>query len=161
MDKYIYTAVFDPCEEGGYCITFPDLPGCITQGDNIGEALDMAKEAMSLHLYGMEDDHDPIPPPTSPEKVEVPDGGFVSLIEVWMPPFRDKMSNKAVNKMVTLPKWLKDMAEHEKVNFSHILQDALKSYLGVTGKDQIKKRPEGRLGIQNPEARSQNGDRLP
>jgi len=141
MDKYIYPAIFDPCEEGGYIVTFPDLPGCITEGDNVEEALSMAKEAMALHLWGMEDDGDTIPPPTSPEKVPVPEGGFASLVEVWMPPFRDKMANKAINKMVTLPKWLKDLAEREKVNFSHLLQDALKTHLGVTEKSQLKKQP--------------------
>ncbi|MCL5058703.1 MAG: type II toxin-antitoxin system HicB family antitoxin [Actinobacteria bacterium] len=118
--------------EGGYSVTFPDLPGCITEGDTVEEALSMAKEAISLHLYGMEDDGDPMPNPTPPEKLKVPEVGFISLIEVWMPPFRDKMANKAINKMVTLPKWLKDMAEREKVNVSHVLQEALKSHLGVS-----------------------------
>jgi len=141
MDKYIYPAIFDPCEEVGYTVTFPDLPGCITEGDSVEEALSMAKEAMALHLWGMEDDCDPIPLPTPPAKVPVPEGGFASLVEVWMPPFRDKMANKAINKMVTLPKWLKDLAEREKVNFSHLLQDALKAHLGITENSKLKKQP--------------------
>jgi predicted RNase H-like HicB family nuclease len=142
MDRYIYPAVFDPCEEGGYTITFPDLPGCITEGDTVEEALSMAKEAMTLHLYGMEDDGDTIPDPTPPEKVQIPEDGFISLVETWMPPFRNKMDLKAVNKMVTLPKWLKDMAERENVNFSHILQSALKNHLGMKDyKSLTKKQP--------------------
>jgi len=142
-DKYIYPAVFDPDDKGGgYTITFPDLPGCITEGDTIEEALFMAKEAITLHLFGMEDDGDPIPDPTPPEKVDIPEGGFVNLIEVWMPPFRDKMVNKAINTMVTLPKWLKDLAEENKVNYSRILQDALKSHLGVGNySPPVKKQP--------------------
>ncbi|MFZ5631942.1 MAG: type II toxin-antitoxin system HicB family antitoxin [Bacillota bacterium] len=141
MDKYIYPAIFDQCGEGGYTVTFPDLPGCITEGDTIEEALSMAKEAMSLHLWGMEDDGDPIPPPTPPEKVQAPENGFVSLVEVWMPPFRDKMALKAVNKMVTIPKWLKELGERENVNFSHVLQEALKEHLGVSDYGNIKKQP--------------------
>lgn len=142
MDRYIYPAIFDPCEDGGYTVTFPDLPGCITEGDSLDEALIMAKEAMSLHLWGMEDDGDLISPPTSPEKITAPEGGFVSLIEIWMPPFRDKMALKAVNKMVTLPKWLKELGERENINFSHILQNALKEHLGVTDfRNHIKKQP--------------------
>ena len=137
MDRYVYPAIFDPCEEGGYSVTFWDLPGCITEGDTVEEALSMAREAMSLHIYGMEDDGDHIPAPTPPEQVQVPEGGFISLIEVWMPPFRDKMANKAVNKMVTLPKWLKDMAEREKVNFSHVIQEALKNHLGISDNKPI------------------------
>ncbi len=132
MDRYIYPAIFDTNEKGGYTITFPDLPGCITEGDTLEEAFYMAKDAMSLHLWGMEDDDDPIPNPTPPEKVQAPEGGFTSLVEVWMPPYRDKIANRAVNKMVTLPKWLKDAAEKEKINFSHILQDALKNHLGIS-----------------------------
>jgi len=131
MDKYIFPAVFDPCEEGGYTITFPDLPGCITEGDALEEALYMAKDALELHLYGMELSGDIIPEPTPPEKIEAPEGGFITLIQVWMPPIRDEMANKAVKKTLTIPKWLNDIAEHEQVNFSHILQIALKNHLGV------------------------------
>ncbi|RJX27927.1 MAG: type II toxin-antitoxin system HicB family antitoxin [Dethiobacter sp.] len=131
MDKYIFPAVFDPCEEEGYTVSFPDLPGCITEGDTLEEALYMAKDALELHLYGMESDNDPIPKPTRPETIRVPEGGFITLISVWMPPVRDEMANKSVKKTLTIPKWLNDVAEHEKVNFSHILQLALKEHLGI------------------------------
>lgn len=141
MDKYIFPAVFDPCEKGGYCITFPDLPGIVTEGDTVEEAYAMAKEALELHLWGMEDDNDTIPEPTPPNKIEVPSGGFVSLIEALMPLLRDKMANKAINKTLTLPKWLNDLGESRKVNFSHIFQDALKSYLGVRDYHQAKEQP--------------------
>jgi len=140
LAKYIYPAVFDPCEEGGYCVTFPDLPGCITEGDTLEEAYAMAKEALSLHLWGLEDDGDPIPKPSSPADTTAPEGGFISLVEVWMVPIRDKMANKAVNKMLTLPRWLNDLAEEKQVNFSYVLQNALKEYLGVSEVDK----PPGR-----------------
>lgn len=144
MDKYIFPAIFDPDEGGdGYTVTFPDLPGCITEGDTYEEAFEMAKEALMIHLWSMEDDGDLIPAPTPPDKVNAPKAGFVSLVEVWMVPFRDKMANKSVNKMLTLPKWLNDIAEENKVNFSHILQTALKSHLGIT--DINKPRKKGRL----------------
>ncbi|MDO7788671.1 type II toxin-antitoxin system HicB family antitoxin [Desulforamulus aquiferis] len=131
-DKYIFPAIFQACEEGGYCVTFPDLPGCITEGDTMEEAFYMAKDALLLHLWCMEDEGDIIPEPTLPDMIQVIAGGFVSLVEVWMPSMRDKMANKAVNKTLTLPKWLNDLAEQEKVNFSYILQNALKQYLGVS-----------------------------
>jgi predicted RNase H-like HicB family nuclease len=141
MDNYIFPALFEPCEEGGYCITFPDLPGIVTEGNTIEEAYAMAKDALELHLWGMEDDNDPIPNPTPPNQIEVPAGGFVSLIEALMPLIRDKMANKTINKTLTLPKWLNDLGESRKVNFSHILQDALKKYLGVRDYRQVKKQP--------------------
>lgn len=130
-DKYIYPALFDPGDEHGYCITFPDLPGIVTQGETIEEALAMAKEALELHIYGMEEDNDPIPSPSHPNELDLPPGAFVSLIEVWMPPVRDEMANRAVKKTLTIPQWLNDIAEKKKVNYSHILQESLKDYLGV------------------------------
>ena len=48
-----------------------------------------------------------------------------------MPPFRERMDNRATNKTVTIPRWLDTLARREKVNYSQLLQRALKSYLGV------------------------------
>jgi len=134
VDKYIYPAVFDPDERGsehGFTVTFPDLPGCITEGDSLEDALSMAQEALQLHLYGMEEDGDAIPAPTPPEKVTAPEGGFVTLIQAIMPLVRERMANKSVNKTLTLPKWLNDLAEEKRINFSHVLQSGLKERLGV------------------------------
>lgn len=131
MDKYIFSAVFEPGDIKGYVITFPDLPGCITEGDTLEKALAMAKDALELHLYGMEEDGNPIPQPTPPEKIHVPEGAFVVPIEVYMPPVRDEMANKAVKKTLTLPKWLNDAAEKAEINFSQVLQQALRERLGI------------------------------
>ena len=131
MDKYFYPAVFESGELKGYCVTFPDLPGCITEGDTLEEALSMAREALELHLYGMEEDGDSIPQPTPPEQVDVSSGGFVTVVEAWMDLVRDEMANKAVKKTLTIPKWLNDLAERSQLNFSHILQVALKNRLGI------------------------------
>jgi hypothetical protein len=92
----------------------------------------MAKEAMALHLYGLESNGYPIPEPTSAGKLRVGSNQVVVLIEVWMPPFRDEMEQRAVKKTLTIPKWLDDLAQEHRVNFSHLLQNALKKYLGVT-----------------------------
>jgi len=134
-DRYIYPAIFDYADDG-ISIEFPDLPGCITCGDDDEDALRMAKEAMALHLYGMEQDGDAIPEPTKIKNIKVEPNQVVVLVEVWMPPFRDEMEQKAVKKTLTIPKWLDDLALEHKVNFSHILQDALKQYLGVNDRRQ-------------------------
>jgi predicted RNase H-like HicB family nuclease len=115
----------------GYTVNFPDLPGCITEGDTMEEALHMAKEALELHLYGMEEDRDKIPEPTRPEELQIPGKSFVSLVEVWIPMIRNVMGNKAIKKTLTIPKWLNDAAEKNNVNFSQVLQNALKEYLGI------------------------------
>lgn len=131
MDRYLFPAVFEPGEKKGYFVSFPDLSGCITEGDSLEEALRMSKEALELHLYGMEEDGDIIPEPTPPEKLEVPEGSFVSLVEAWMDLVRDEMANKSIKKTLTVPKWLNDLAEQNRVNFSHVLQVSLKKILGV------------------------------
>jgi predicted RNase H-like HicB family nuclease len=127
----MFPAVFEPGENKAYVVSFPDLPGCYTQGDNLEEALRMAKEALELHLYCMEDEGDEIPEATAPEKAKAPDGAFVVPIEAYMIPIRDSMANKAISKTVTLPRWLNDLAEEKRVNFSGVLQTALKQHLGV------------------------------
>lgn len=131
MDSYIFSAIIERGERHGFVVTFPDLPGCVTQGETIPEAYFKAKEALELHLYGMEEDGDPIPAP-SMTSIPVPSGVQTCWIEAWMPLIRDKIMNKAVKKNVTIPKWLNDAAEQAEVNFSQLLQEALKRRLGVT-----------------------------
>ena len=129
-DRYFYPAIFDVADEG-ISIEFPDLPGCLPCADTIEEAIKNAKEAMSLHLYGMEKDGDPIPEPTEITKLELEKNQFVVMVDAWMIPFRDEMKNRSIKKTLTIPKWLDDLASENNVNFSHILQDALKDYLGL------------------------------
>lgn len=131
MNKYIYPALFESCEEGGYCVTFPDLPGCITEGDTIQESLRNAQESLELFLYNIEDDKEKLPEPSKPESIKVDPGSFVTLVEANMVLIRDKMQNKAVKKTLTIPKWLNDAAEEKQVNYSQILQNALINYLGI------------------------------
>ncbi|MFZ3131122.1 MAG: type II toxin-antitoxin system HicB family antitoxin [Desulfosporosinus sp.] len=131
MDRYLFPAVFELGDVKGYCVTFPDLPGCITEGDTLEEALRMAREALELHLYGMEEEGELIPAPTAPEKIPLVTDAFVTVVEAWMALIRDEVANKAIKKTLTIPKWLNDAAEQEHVNFSHVLQGALKDYLGI------------------------------
>lgn len=129
-DRYIYPAIFDYAEDG-ISIEFPDLPGCLPCAHSDEEAVKNAQEAMALHLYNMELDGDDIPVPTSVTNLRPEANQAIVLVEAWMPAFRDKMENKAVKKTLTIPKWLNDIAEEKQVNFSRVLQDALKNYLGV------------------------------
>ncbi|MEX2461188.1 MAG: type II toxin-antitoxin system HicB family antitoxin [Paenibacillaceae bacterium] len=137
-DKYIYPAIFNFADDG-ISIEFPDLPGCLPCADSTEEAFKNAKEAMALHLSSSEEDGEEIPTPTSIDKINLSQNQIITLIEVWMPPFRDAIENKAVKKTLTIPKWLNDIAEEHHVNFSQVLQEALKTNLGVE-LDQLKKR---------------------
>lgn len=91
----------------------------------------MAKEALALHLHWLEEDSYPIPEPSPVNKLKAEPNQVVVLVEVWMPPFRDEMKHRAVKKTLTIPKWLDDLAREHNVNFSHLLQNALKEYLGI------------------------------
>ncbi|MFA6809169.1 MAG: type II toxin-antitoxin system HicB family antitoxin [Eubacteriales bacterium] len=142
MDRYIYPAIFEH-DDSGYSITFPDLPGCITCGENIEQAYLMAKDALELHLYGMEQDSDEMPKSAEPEKIKIGNDSFITLIEAFMPLIRDEMANKAVKKTLTIPKWLNDLGEDKKVNFSQLLQNALKENLGVY--DYITKKANSKI----------------
>lgn len=134
-DHYLFPAIFEQGDES-IGVYFPDLPGCVSGGDNEADAVRMAKEALSLHLYGMEEDGDDIPDPSSAKYIQdsLDSNEYVVMIEVWMPPFRDKVANRAVKKTLTVPKWLDDLAAENNVNYSRILQEGLKRYLGVNEK---------------------------
>lgn len=129
-DRYIFPAVFHYAHDG-ISVEYPDLPGCLTSGDTTEEAMLMAKEALELHLYGMEKDSDEIPEPSDLINLSLEPNERIVFIEVFMAPVRDDMANKAIKKTLTIPKWLNDLAEERKVNFSQVLQTGLKQYLGI------------------------------
>jgi len=130
-DIYIYPAIFEKTETG-YSVLFPDLPGCFTVGKTLEEAHSLAKEALGLHLWGYERDGEEIPSPATIDAihVEYPDE-IIGLVEVSILAFRAKLDTRAVKKTLTIPYYLNQMAEKEKINFSHELQSALKQRLGI------------------------------
>jgi predicted RNase H-like HicB family nuclease len=131
--KYTYPATlgFDK-ETGRYYVLWPDLPGCTTTGDTEDEAIKNAHEAMSLHVWGMENDGDLIPEPCSIMNIKHKKNEAVIIIEIWMPSFREKMDTKAVNRTVTLPKWLDKEAKNANLNYSQILQDGIMQRLSIS-----------------------------
>ena len=134
-DTYIYPAIFEYTDKG-IAIEFPDLPGCTSCSHTTQEAIIDAKEALGLHLWGMETDSDIIPEPTDIRQISLSQNQAIVLIDVFMPPIRDKINNSFVKKTLSIPNWLNALAEHNNVNFSQLLQKALKEYLNVS--DSIK-----------------------
>ena len=137
--KLIYPACFYSCEEGGYTITFPDLPGCVTEGDTLSEALDMATDAASGWLLDSVENNQQIPEASDIKNViaDEYEDGFVSIISIDLDEYSKKYGNKAVKKTLTIPQWLNTIAEHESINFSNVLQSALKEKLGINDKDRL------------------------
>ena len=129
-NSYTYPAIFT-YDSDGISISFPDLPGCLSSADTIEEALSNSEEVLGLYMYNLEDDNDPIPEPTPFNDVVTNANQKVLLIRVWMPLVRNDMDTTSVKKTLTIPSWLNKIAEEKKVNYSQILQAALKEYLGI------------------------------
>jgi predicted RNase H-like HicB family nuclease len=129
-NMFIYPAVFTP-DGDALMVTFPDLPMVITYGEGITHAYEMAKEALGAYLEMAIDSGDKLPKPSAPNKVKISKGGFVSLIDVDLIQFKTMYTNKAIKKTLTIPEWLNNMAESKHINFSAILQKALRDELGI------------------------------
>lgn len=128
--KYYTFPAFFYYDDDGISIEFPDLPGCLPCASTSEEAFHNAKEALGVHLFGMEKDGDPIPKPTPVQNLQPEAGAVVAMVEVFMPTVRNRINNKVVKKTLTIPAWLNAEAEAANVNFSQVLQDGLKNYLG-------------------------------
>lgn len=129
-NRYSYVALFT-YDDDGICIEFPDLPGCYpcADKDDTDMALKNAKEALGLHLFGMEQDNDDIPEPTSIRDIELEPNQVPVVIDVFMPPVRERINSKFVKKTLSLPAWLSAAADESGVNCSKIFQNALIDYL--------------------------------
>lgn len=127
MKNFVYPAIFT-YDESDKCfiVDFIDLKGCSTFGATIEEAYLMAQDAMGLFLS----DLDTFPKPTIPfNTVKLKDNQFISLIEIDLIEYRKKYNNIAVKKTLTIPTWLNTLAEKNDINFSQVLQKALKEEL--------------------------------
>ena len=130
MNRLFYPAIFHKAEEGGFWVIFPDIPECMTQGDNMEQAYEMAVDALGLSLSSMEEMGEQIPEASSLEKIQVEDGILV-IIEFNMAEYRRKNSSKAVKKTLSIPEWLNEAAIRENINFSQLLQEALMVKIGA------------------------------
>ena len=131
MAKYIYPAVFSPEKEGGYSVYFPDVDGCFTCGDDLEEALFMAKDAISLMLVDIEDEKGEIPKASDINCLKMKKNEFASLIFTDTMIYRQTLNSAAVKKTLTIPAWLNKAAIAAGVNFSQVLQDALRAQLNM------------------------------
>ncbi len=130
VERYFYPALFiyEPGQE--IAIDFPDL-GCATSGTNDDDALLSARELLGWVLNGLEEDGEEIPAPTPLAEIKPKENERAVLIDVYMPSVRMANENRAVNRTVTLPAWLNAAALERNINFSQVLQEALKSKMNL------------------------------
>ena len=123
----VFPAIFT-FENGNYTVDFIDLKGCTTFGDSIQKAYEMAQEAMGLYLDNMIN----YPEPTLDiSQIKLDKNQFISYISINMDEYRKKYNNKSIKKTLTIPEWLNYLAEKNNINFSQVLQEALKDKLNI------------------------------
>ena len=125
MNKLFYPAIFHKAEEGGYWVTFPDVPECMTQGDDMTNAYEMAVEALGLAITSRADEKETIPSASEPFDIEVGEDEFCVVVEFDMLAYKKRTNSKAVKKTLSIPAWLNEEATALGVNFSQVLQEAL------------------------------------
>ncbi len=133
-----YPAVFIK-EESGYSVIFPDLNHLATCGKTLDEALSMAVDCLAGYLYWLQKDGETPPAPSSLGQLDMkaiseelefsPDEGFINMITVDVTEYAKAHFEKSVKKTLTIPAWLNSAALEQNINFSQVLQDALKSRL--------------------------------
>lgn len=128
--KYVYPAIFS-VENEKILVSIPDLPGCHTFGDNLLDAIEMARDSICMWLCVAEDNQETIPVPTQLENVH-PGGGFVNLVDADTSEYRRVNDSRAIKKTLSIPSWLNSKAEISGINFSQVLQDALKEKLHIS-----------------------------
>lgn len=124
MNKLFYPAVFHKAEEGGFWVSFPDVPECLTEGENMTQAYEMAVDALGLALSDRMANKEDIPEITEADKIKV-DEGVIVIVEFDMMQYRKKHNNRAVKKTLSIPEWLNEEAIEQGINFSQVLQEAL------------------------------------
>ena len=126
--KYVYPAVFTPEDNGQFSVYFPDLEGCYTSGDHLGDAIYMAGDVLAMTLVSYEDKAKIIPVPS--EKLPLEEGEFQNYIACDTEIYRKQNLNKAVKKTLTIPEWLNEKALAQGIDFSQVLQEALMERVG-------------------------------
>ena len=122
--KLVYPAIFTPFDEGnGFTVEVPDLPGCVTEGDNLVEAIEMGTDAASGWILGEIEDGNSFP--AASMALEAPAGSFVNLLVLDMASYAEQYGSKAVRRNITVPAWLDTYAQKNHLSLSKVVQDSL------------------------------------
>lgn len=125
MAEYVYPAIFHSNKDGSFTITYPDLPGCISEGKTLGNAMYMAQSALAQWIEYLTDKKQALPRASDLKDIETDQDEFVNLIRA------DIKDRHAVKRTVSIPKWMDDKVAEAGLSLSRVLQDALKDKLNV------------------------------
>ena len=130
--KLVYPAIFTPFDEGnGFTVEVPDLPGCVTEGDTLIDAIEMGTDAASGWILGEIEDGNSFP--AASLALEAPAGSFVNLLVLDMDSYAEQYGSKAVRRNITVPAWLDTYAQKNHLSLSKVVQDSL---LGMAQKER-------------------------
>ena len=138
----VYPAIFHKAIEGGYVVIFPDFDNGATEGETLNEAILSAEDYMGTWLYddfvkGIE-----LPKPSDINSISlsideedkeyfIENESFKTLVTLDMKKYVQECKSQIVRKNVSIPSWLNELAINNNINFSNVLQEALKKELNV------------------------------
>ena len=125
MNKLFYPAIFHKAEEGGFWVSFPDFPECLTDGDDMAQAYEMAVDALGLALADMIDNNQQVPAASVPDQIDIEPDSYLVIVEFDYLEYQKKHNSRAVKKTLKIPEWLNEAAVRQNINFSQVLQEAL------------------------------------
>ena len=117
--EFVYPAIFHRNKDESYTVTYPDLPGCISEGKNLGNALSMAQSALQQWINYLMDKELEIPSASASEDIKISKRELVNLICV------EVKNAKAIKRTVSIPKWMDDKVIQSGLSLSRVLQEAL------------------------------------
>ena len=117
--EYVYPAIFHKNKDESYTITYPDLPGCISEGKTLGNAMYMAQSALTQWIGYLVDKKQKIPSASPAKKIKTTNSDFVNLI------CAEVKATRSVKRTVSIPKWMDDKVIQSGLSLSRVLQDAL------------------------------------
>ena len=121
--EYVYPATFHDNGDGSYTVIFSDLPGCMTQGNTLAQAIYMAEKALAQWIEYLSDKKMAIPKASAIGSITAEPGEFINLIRA------DVRDSRAVRRTVSIPKWMDIRVAEDGLSLSRVLQDALSSKL--------------------------------
>lgn len=134
--KKVYPVIFTQVQDG-FLIEVPDLE-ILTQGSDMENALDMARDAISITIVSMEENDEDVPQATRIEDIDISKGafaengkGFISMVDADIEEYRRKVDTKPVRRNVSLPSWLNHKVNASGINVSRVLQEALIEKLNI------------------------------
>lgn len=126
----LYYAIFNP-EGTQFNVSFPDLSELFTSGDDMSDALHMAKDALEGYLLWLEDEKEAFPPASEYDEISPSKGDLLIPIEANLEVARLKENTKMIKKTLTIPNYVNALAEKEGINFSQTLTEVLKEKLQI------------------------------